>query len=112
MSSNASLTANRSARARALGRSMSQMAATSIDLSFRSTGRWATWVMAPPPTTPTRRRSDAVRLTVMRPPSVQALQLGAGVVRRDDLAVVLARTRAAHRSPLAEPAAVYQIGRA
>src|SRR3954462_3671213 len=79
------------------------MAATSIDLSFRSTGRWATWVMAPPPMMPTRSRSDAVRLTVMRPPSVQALELRAGVVRRDDLAVVLACARAPYRPPLAEP---------
>ena len=45
-------------RARApSGRSVSQIACTSIDLSFLSTGRWATWAMAPPPTMPTRRRS-------------------------------------------------------
>ena len=68
MSSNASFTANRSARARALGRSVSQMARTSIVFTFLSTGRWATWVMAPPPTIPTLTRSLPARLVMPLPP--------------------------------------------
>ena len=67
MSSKASLTPKRSARARALGRSVSQIAGISIILSFLSTGRCATWVIAPPPMIPTLSRSPLVRLPVMRP---------------------------------------------
>jgi hypothetical protein len=39
-------------------------------------------------------------------PQYRRSSLSAGIVGRDDLAVVLARARAAHRSPLAEPDAV------
>ena len=84
MSSKASFTANRSASARALGRSVSQIACTSMVLSFLSTGRWATWVIAPPPMTPTLSRSPPDRLAVMRSSSIETLERRTGVVRRQD----------------------------
>src|SRR6476469_3710542 len=111
MSSNASGTPNRSARARALGRSMSQIACTSTFLSFRRVGRWATCAIAPPPTIPTRRRSLVLRLAVMRcPPSVEPLEGRPWVVGGKNALVVLPRTGAAHRPPLAEADAVPSAG--
>src|SRR3990170_3483392 len=106
MSSNASFTANRSASARAFGRSVSQIACTSMVLSFLSTGRWATWVIAPPPMIPTLSRSLPDRLAVMRPSSVDALERGAGVVRREDALEVVSGAGAPDGAPLAKADAV------
>src|SRR5690348_15224716 len=101
MSSCASGTPNRAARARALGRSMSHSATTSTDLSFLSVGKWATCAMAPPPTIPTLSRSLVLRLAVMRfPPSIETLQHRAGVVRAEDALVILTGPRAPHGTPL------------
>src|SRR6476661_4820365 len=103
MSSRASGTPNRSASARALGRSVSQMAWTSTVLSFLSVGRCATWAIAPPPIMPTLRRSLVLRLAVMRaPPSVDTLQHRARVVRGEDALVILSGAGAADGSPLAQ----------
>src|SRR5437879_5887530 len=54
MSSKVSFTSKRAARACALLTSLSQIAATSTPGSLRSTGRCATWAIAPAPTTATR----------------------------------------------------------
>src|SRR6476661_566543 len=102
MSSRASGTPNRSANARALGKSVSQIARTSTDLSFLRVGRCATWAIAPPPMIPTRKRSLVLRLAVMRgPPSVETLQDRARIVRGEDALVILPGAGAAHGSPLA-----------
>src|SRR5690349_10500469 len=111
MSSWASGTPNRSARARALGRSMSHSATTSTDLSFLSVGKWATCAMAPPPTIPTLNRSLVLRLAVMRfPPSIETLEHRPGVVRAEDALVILAGPRAPHGAPLTHADAVPGAG--
>src|SRR3954469_5977603 len=106
MSSKASFTPNRSARARALGRSMSQMASTSTVRIFLSTGRCATWAMAPPPMTPTLSRSPAAALRpaviVLPSSSVAPSQAGAGKVGRQNLRVPLPRPSSADGAPLTE----------
>src|SRR4051794_16511498 len=106
MSSKASFTPNRSARARAFGRSMSQMASTSTVRIFLSTGRCATWAMAPPPMTPTLSRSPAAALRpaviVLPSSSVAPSQAGAGKVGRQNLRVPLPRPSSADRAPLTE----------
>ena len=99
----------RSASARAFGKSVSQMACTSTLRIFFSTGRCATWVIAPPPTIPTLRRSLVVPLRppVMVPPSsVAALQPGTRIVGRKNLLVTLPGAGASDRAPLAEADAV------
>src|SRR5512147_617062 len=80
------------------------MATTSTPLSFRRTGRCATWVMAPAPTTATRRVS-----LIRRSPrcgSMQALECGRRIIRRQDLLVPLPLARTADGAPLAEADAV------
>src|SRR5882724_1768270 len=103
MSSNASLMPNRSARARALGRSLSHSARISIPFIFLRTGRWATCTTAPAPTMPTRSGS-LIALAPTRPPAVlvEALQLRPGIIRRENLLIVLPRPRPSHRPPLTE----------
>ena len=68
-------------------------------------GRWATWVMAPPPMTPTRgaRMPSGPRSCTSLSTGAPA---GAGIVRRDDLAVVLARARAGPPLPTGRTHAV------
>src|SRR4051812_24278609 len=86
------------------------MACTSTFRIFFSTGRWATWAMAPPPMIPILRRSPVAppRLAVIVPPSsVPALDAGAGKVRRKNLLVALACSRPSDSTPLtkADPVA-------
>src|SRR3954471_10045130 len=105
MSSKASLIPKRDARARALGRSVSQMAWTSTLRIFFSTGKCATCAMAPPPMMPTLRRSllAPLRLAVIVPPSsVAALQTGSRKVSGQNLLGGLAGPRPSHRAPLTE----------
>src|SRR5688572_26125711 len=95
---------NRSASARALGRSLSHRATSSTPRIFDSTGRCATCAMAPAPTTP--MRSGAV---VTRPSTRSATTCGSldranrrpGVVGAKDRAEVLARARSPDRAALA-----------
>src|SRR4051812_34226634 len=106
MSSKASLIPKRAARARALGRSVSQMAWTSTLRIFFSTGRCATWAMAPPPMMPTLRRSvlAPLRLAVMEPPSsVAALQSSSRKVGGQNLLGRLAGPRPPDGAPLTKP---------
>src|SRR5690606_34537604 len=83
--------------ARALGRSVSQMAATTMFFCFRSTGRWATCTMAPLPMIPTLSGSAT------RPSSVEALEARAREICRDDCRIALPCPGSADRTPLAEP---------
>src|SRR5688500_5194010 len=101
MSSNALAMPKRSAIARALGRSVSQIARTSTVFSLRSVGRCATWTIAPLPMIPT------LSGLLTRPPaSVSPFQPRPRIVCRDDVLVAMAGPRAAHGSPLAEADAV------
>src|SRR6476469_5593799 len=97
-------TSNRSASARALGRSLSQIASNRTPRIFDSTGRCATCAIAPAPTTP--MPMGAVRPSTVMCGSLDRANGGAGIVGAKDRAEILSRTRAADGAALAHADAV------
>ena len=82
------------------------MRATSIPLHLLEHRAGGPPGPAPPPTMPTLSGSLMRGSTVSALASSRRSSSGAGIIRRQDLAVVLPRPRAADRTPLAEPYSV------